>query len=159
MVPSEVAQITPDLYKKTAKNPMPLDSSELTIAQAQSLLAEYSCVTPKVPANAAETITLQNAVKLVAQQTDNQLFGVLADTLEEALTTLAQYTQALSIPMPNPPATPDAPPVYVKLNPGTGLCYAKSYEGTYRGVLISFQSDLTDGLNATYGHLPLNLFS
>jgi hypothetical protein len=137
---------------------MPQDSSELTIPQAQALLAEYSCVTPKVPANAAETIALQNAVKLVAQQTDNQLFGVLANTLDEALTALAQYTKALGIPMPNPPATTDAPPIYLKLNAVTGLCYAKSYEGTYRGVLISFQSDLAEGLNATYGHLPLNLF-
>jgi hypothetical protein len=137
---------------------MPTDTPELTIAQAQALLAEYSCVTPKVPANAAETIALQNAVKLVAQQTDNQLFGVLANTLDEALTALAQYTKALSIPMPNLPAPTDAPPIYLKLNAGTGLCYAKFYEGDYRGVLISFQSDLADGLNATYGHLPLTLF-
>jgi hypothetical protein len=158
MVPSEVAQITPDLYQKTAKNPMPTDNPELTIAQAQALLAEYSCVTPKVPTNAAETIALQTAVKRVAQQTDNQLFGILANTLEEAITTLAQYTQALGISVPQSPTTPDAPPIYLKLNAGTGLCYAKSYEGDYRGVLISFQSDLADGLNATYGHLPLNLF-
>lgn len=128
------------------------------ISQAQALLAEYSCVTPKVPANDAETIALQNAVKLAAQQTDHQLFGILANTLEEALTALAQYTQALGLSMPNPPATDDAPPIYVKYNAGTGLCYAKSYEGDYRGVLISFQSDLSDGINATYGHLPLTLF-
>ena len=138
---------------------MATNSPEMTIAQAQALLAEYSCTTPKVPANAAETIALQTAVKQVAQQTDNQLFGVLADTQEEALIALTQYTKALGISMPNPPSTDSAPPIYVKLNPQTGLCYAKSYEGTYRGVLISFQSDLADGLNATYGHLPLNLFA
>lgn len=134
------------------------DSPDLTIAQAQALLAEYSCTTPKVPADATETLALQNAVKRVAQQSDNQLFGVLADTLEAALHALAEYTQAIGVAMPNPPSADCAPPIYVKFNPQTGLCYAKSYDGSYRGVLISFQSDLVDGINATYGHLPLNLF-
>jgi Domain of unknown function (DUF1824) len=129
-----------------------------TIEQAQALLAEYSCVTPKMPANLAEKSALQKAVKLIAEQTDNQILGILASTPAEALRALREYTQTLNLQMPDPPPLDCTPPIYLKFNPQTGLCYASSYEGSHRGVLISVQSELAERINATYGHLPLDLF-
>jgi hypothetical protein len=61
--------------------------------------------------------------------------------------------------MPASPPTDCPPPIYLKFNPQTGLCYASSYEGSHRGVLLSVQSELAEGINATYGHLPLDLFT
>lgn len=66
-------------------------------------------------------------------------------------------------PTPHPPQMPEsrvpgvaaapaiAGPVYVKFNSATGLCYASTYEGRDRGVLVQLgQQQL--------GHLPLGLF-
>jgi hypothetical protein len=127
--------------------------------QAKSLLAEYSCVTPKTPANLTEKTALQAAVKLIAHQTDRQILGILADTLAAAIQALQEYTKTLELPMPASPPADCPPPIYLKFNPQTGLCYASSYEGSHRGVLLSVQSDLAEGINATYGHLPLDLFA
>jgi Domain of unknown function (DUF1824) len=48
--------------------------------------------------------------------------------------------------------------VYLKFNPRSQRLYVDSYTGQYRGVLVSFQSDLADGYSGTHGHFPLDLF-
>ncbi|HEY9658957.1 MAG TPA: DUF1824 family protein [Allocoleopsis sp.] len=45
----------------------------------------------------------------------------------------------------------------MKFNPNASSCYADSYTGEHRGVLVSCQS-ADDGINEMYGHLPLDLF-
>ncbi|NES92001.1 DUF1824 family protein, partial [Okeania sp. SIO2B9] len=37
--------------------------------------------------------------------------------------------------------------------------HLESYIGEYRGVLVSCQSAEDTGINGTYGHLPLDLFT
>jgi hypothetical protein len=49
--------------------------------------------------------------------------------------------------------------VYLKFNPRSNRLYIDTYQGDYRGGLVSFQSDLTDGYSGTHGHFPLDLFN
>lgn len=48
--------------------------------------------------------------------------------------------------------------VYLKFNTQKMTYYLDSYTGSYRGVLVSCQSE-NDTLVGTYGHFPLDLFA
>jgi hypothetical protein len=48
--------------------------------------------------------------------------------------------------------------VYIKFNTQKKTYYLDSYTGSYRGVLVSCQSE-NDTLVGTYGHFPLDLFA
>lgn len=100
---------------------------------------------------------LIDALKQVQAQSDYQIFGILADTYEEAIATLADFAIAFGYQIPENPASAN-PPIYLKYNPSSRLCYCNTYEGEHRGVLISFQSDFDDGLNDMFGHFPLDLY-
>jgi Domain of unknown function (DUF1824) len=135
-----------------------LETTEfLTTVQAQAILAPFNCIEPKTIQTPAEKLAVQQAVLQLVKVTDNQIFGILADSLEQATQTLNRYTQVMGH---QPPAEipPCSDAVYLKFNPRSGLCYASPYTGEHRGVLISFQSDTADGLNEMCGHLPLDLF-
>jgi uncharacterized protein with PIN domain len=109
---------------------------------------------------------VRQAVLLVASQSDYQMLGVCADTLEQGIGALATYGRALGYE-PNlelgatlaVSAKPQEGAVYIKFNPNSAQCYASPYDGEHRGVLISCQSAEETDVNEMYGHLPLDLFA
>jgi hypothetical protein len=133
-------------------------SSTLALPDAIALLKSYDCGQSTEPPSAAERLSLQQALRLVRQESDRHIFGILASDLEQGLAALQAYTAALEYPAPGDLA-PQAGPVYIKFTPETGKCYVDGYTGHYRGVLVSCQSDIEGGLNLMVGHLPLDLFS
>jgi hypothetical protein len=135
-----------------------LETTEsLTATQAQAILAPFNCLEPQEIKTSAEKLAVQQAVLQLTNITDNQILGILANSLEQATQTLHRYTQAMGHQTPTE-ISPCNDAVYLKFNPRSGLCYASPYIGEHRGVLISFQSDAADGFNKMCGHLPLNLF-
>ncbi|MGL5508894.1 MAG: DUF1824 family protein [Microcoleaceae cyanobacterium] len=48
--------------------------------------------------------------------------------------------------------------MYIKFNGMKQTYHLDSYQGEYRGVLVSCQSSDPQMVNGTYGHLPLDLF-
>jgi Domain of unknown function (DUF1824) len=130
-------------------------AADLTAAQA--CLAEYTCLESRSLATHADQTQLQQALQTVCAASDRQLFGICADSLEQGVAALQSYLQALGYPERYPLDLMEGP-VFIKCNPGRGKCYREAYTGSHRGVLVSCQSDLEEGLNETYGHLPLNLW-
>jgi Domain of unknown function (DUF1824) len=138
----------------------------MNLAAAQALLEAYNCSEQpaSVPTVTEETaapdqqMQLRQALQIVVQACDRQIFGVCADSLAAGVESLASYLQALDQPT-DLKFEPLAGPVYLKFNPSTGRCYRDVYTGHHRGVLVSCQSDFEQGVNGTYGHLPLDLFS
>jgi hypothetical protein len=133
-------------------------ASRLTTPQAQAILAPFNCLTPKSFDSPQEKQAVQQAVLYLAQITDNQILGILASSIAEAIATLQSYTQALGYSLPQTTLEDAEGAVYLKFNPRTNLCHSSPYPEQYRGVLIAFQSDHLDGVNELYGHLPLDLF-
>jgi hypothetical protein len=139
-------------------NISPLDSPALTLPEAHRLLKQFDCLRPADSIITAEQEQLRQAVLLVAKHSDYQIFGICADAIAPAQQSLEAYAKALGYTQkPSFPVIEGA--VYIKFNPKSGLCYADTYTGQHRGVLISCQSAYADQLNDMYGHLPLNLFS
>jgi hypothetical protein len=130
----------------------------ITASQAQAILAPFNGVTLKSFNSLQEKQTVQQAVLHLARVTDNQILGILASSITEAIATLHSYTQALGYSLPQSVEDTGVGAVYLKFNPRTGLCYSSPYLEQYRGVLIAFQSEHPNGINELYGHLPLNLF-
>jgi Domain of unknown function (DUF1824) len=133
----------------------PPGSTQITLAEAQTILKQFDCGSPE--ANASQADLIRNAVLLVAQHSDYQILGICADNVSQGRLALDSYAQALGYKPQG--FTPVEGPVYIKFNPRSGLCYADSYNGDYRGVLVSCQSAYESGVNAIYGHLPLTLFN
>jgi Domain of unknown function (DUF1824) len=132
-------------------------TTSMTTAQAQAILAPFDGLTAKSTVDLAEKMAVQQAVLHLASTTETHLFGIMAADWEGAIAALHSYAKAFGY-IPPAEVSPCSNAVYIKFNPRTGLCYASSYTGTYRGVLIAFQSDLADGVNEMCGHLPLDLF-
>ena len=130
-------------------------SAELT-ATIQ-FLKKFESLQGRVAIAPSEKGEVIQALKKVQDQSDFQIFGILADTYEEAIATLADFAPAFGYEVPPNPNPADAP-IYLKYNPSTRLCYCDTYKGEHRGVLISFQSDFVDGLNEMLGHFPLDLY-
>ncbi|HEY9621678.1 MAG TPA: DUF1824 family protein [Crinalium sp.] len=134
--------------------PSPL---QITLEDAHNILKQFDCANPASDI-AADSETIRQSVLLVAQHSDYQILGICADTIDEGRLALETYAKALDYAPQLAPSSLDGP-VYIKFNPKTGLCYADSYLGHYRGVLVSCQSAYESGVNTMYGHLPLNLFA
>ncbi|MGD1904147.1 MAG: DUF1824 family protein [Geitlerinemataceae cyanobacterium] len=100
---------------------------------------------------------LRQALAIVAEHCDYQIFGVCAGDGVAAIRALHAYTDALGYDRP-PELAPIAEAAYIKYNPKTDLCYINPYEGNERGVLVSCQSVYDTGIRDIYGHLPLDLF-
>jgi hypothetical protein len=137
----------------------------LTLTAAQTLLEQYSCLeSQSLPALAAVS-ELQMALRQVVSASDRQIFGVCAETLSAGWSGLQIYLQSLGLAVPSPDSLgamdPEqvTGPVYIKFNSSNGRCFWEPYTGVFRGVLVSCQSDFDDGINGTYGHLPLDLFN
>jgi len=130
--------------------------SLLSVAEADRLLKQFDCLTPN-QAERLDRAQLQAALRLVADHSDYQMLGVCADSLAEAQIALQDYASALGY-SPEGNLEPLEGAVYIKFNPRSGRCYADTYPGSHRGVLVSCQSADADGINQMYGHLPLNLW-
>lgn len=127
--------------------------SAIDLATAQTLLASFDCQTPPE----IDPSQLREALLQVAQASDYQFLGICADSIDQAKSALATYAKALNY---SPCDLPDlAGAVYVKFNGRSGGGYAEPYGGFSRGVLVSCQSADADGVNATYGPLPIDLFA
>ncbi|MEQ8974864.1 MAG: DUF1824 family protein [Coleofasciculus sp. C1-SOL-03] len=134
------------------------NSTPLSISDAQALLAPFNCIESQPVVADAEKEKLRQALRLLAEQSDYQIFGICADTAAQGLSALKTYAQALGY-QPNLDLTPIEGAVYIKYNGNSGLCYIDSYTGEHRGVLVSCQSSFEGGINEMYGHLPLDLFT
>jgi hypothetical protein len=129
----------------------------LTVVVAQEILSKFNCLEVAPSVTSEEKALIREALLLLVSLSDYQILGICADTTAEALLALTTYSQALGYePDTNLKAVEGS--VYIKFNGKNGLCYIDSYTGNHRGVLVSCQSYYDGGLNAMYGHLPLDLF-
>lgn len=133
------------------------NSINLTLQSAQELLQSFNCLEGKTVSSESEKDLIRQALLLLTKHSDYQIFGVCADTTTQGLAALKNYAEALGY-KPNLDITPIDGPVYIKNNPKSGLFYIDSYTGAHRGVLVSYQSSESEGINQMYGHLPLDLF-
>ena len=132
--------------------------NQLTVPEALKLLKNYSSIRVKIPQSDAEKQTLQQALLLIVGQSESSNLGVCADRLDHGLTALSSYLKAFGYPFQFDQAVSDINnPVYLKYNSQKMSYYLDSYTGTYRGVLVSCQSE-DDTIAGTYGHFPLDLF-
>jgi Domain of unknown function (DUF1824) len=138
------------------------DSLPLDRQTAHQLLKQYE------EAGVGESLDrarIRQALLYVASLSDYQMLGVCADTLEQGIHALAGYAEALGY-RPDlelgatlaVSAEQHEGSVYIKFNPNSAQCYASSYDGEHRGVLVSCQSAEETDINEMYGHLPLDLF-
>jgi Domain of unknown function (DUF1824) len=132
----------------------------MSIEEALKLLKEYGCIQLKIAQSPEEEDALRQAILLVNQGSESINLGICADNIVLGLQALKSYLQVLGYPLPNtlPEDSPEQGAVYIKYNTQRQASYLDAYTGTYRGVLISCQSE-NDQLVGTYGHFPLDLFS
>lgn len=130
----------------------------LDLASALKVLRQFLCI-DRIPADRLpDSATVQAALAQVAEASDYQIFGVCADDRATGQLALYQYMAALGYDeRPEVPGVEGA--IYIKYNPKMRSCHAEGYEGQHRGVLVSCQSAYEDGVNETFGHLPLDLFA
>jgi hypothetical protein len=131
------------------------DSIPLDRQTAHQLLKQFEKSGAKPSLDRA---TIRQALLQVASRSDYQMLGVCADTLDQGIRALSGYAEALGY---RPDLTLEAleGAVYIKFNPNSAQCYATSYDGEHRGVLVSCQSAEETDINEMYGHLPLDLFA
>lgn len=132
----------------------------LTISAAEKVLGDLRD-RPTI-SDPEERDRLVAALQVLQSAADYQMFGVCAESQAAGLQGLQAYTRHFGAEIPTTllaelPSL--AGPVYLKFNPRSQRLYVDTYDGTYRGVLISFQSDIADGYNGTQGHFPLELFA
>ena len=134
-----------------------LDSENLTLAAAQDLLKQFTCVDRSPTLITLDPVLVRQALLLIAAHSDYQILGICADTINQAATALKTYLAALGYDA-TPAISPLEGAVYVKFNPNRDRCHVSPYDGNHRGVLVSCQSAYDSGINETFGHLPLDLF-
>lgn len=123
---------------------------------AEQVLQQFICVDSASP-QPFDYALIREALLLVASLSDYQILGICADNAEQGLRSLSSYSTALGYEtLPEIRAISGA--VYIKYNPMRERAYMEPYTGVHRGVLVSCQSDYSDGVNDTFGHLPLDLF-
>jgi Domain of unknown function (DUF1824) len=131
-----------------------INLQEPQIVEARSLLLRYQDPTKILP-NPSDT---RQALLTLIPAIDRIMLGICASSFLEGNLALQQYSHALNLPLLLP--TPElAGSVYIKYNPTLSNCYASTYLGLDRGVLIAAQSDDLTRLNEMFGHLPLDLFA
>jgi Domain of unknown function (DUF1824) len=131
----------------------------ITISAAEQVLQDLKDLDQT--ATAEQRTQIQAALQTLTAAADYQMFGVCAEQQLAGLQALQSYaqhfgyllTEAMGQELPQV-----AGAVYLKFNPRSQRLYVDGYNGTYRGVLVSFQSDLADGYSGTHGHFPLDLF-
>lgn len=131
----------------------------LSVDEALTILKEYSCLQIKIVDFEADKHKLRQAIKIVSDLCVTENIGICADNFKEGFTSLKSYLKALGISekLEFSSTAPRQTPIYIKFNTETMSYYVDYYTGSYRGVLISCQSD-HHNLVGIYGHFPLNLF-
>ncbi|MCL6435987.1 MAG: DUF1824 family protein [Leptolyngbyaceae cyanobacterium HOT.MB2.61] len=135
-----------------------LNADNLTLESARKVLRRFICLDQTTAELAPDRVQVRQALLLVANHSDYQIFGICADSTDQANAALKDYLNALGYEQ-RPEVSPQEGAVYVKFNPRTGRCHADSYTGNHRGVLVSCQSAYDEDVNETFGHLPLDLWS
>jgi hypothetical protein len=132
-------------------------SNNLTIADAERVLWELSDLDID-SATLERRSQISEALDYLTNQSDYHIFGICANTTDEALRVLQNYAAHFRYELleSNLPAIADG--VYIKYNPRSRRYHSDNYKGAYRGVLISFHTDFTDGYSGTHGHFPLDLY-
>lgn len=131
---------------------------ELSLQDAQQLLQRFTCVGTPPLSIAFDKTQVRTALRLMVERSDYQIFGICADSLDEGTRALYTYLQALGHGG-EPSIPPTEGSLYIKFNALNGRCHSEPYTGAHRGVLVSCQSAFADGVNETFGHLPLDLFA
>ncbi len=134
-------------------------NGSLTVESALKLLKDYNCLQLKTVELEIEREQLREAIKLIVSLSEYENFGICADNAQEGFTALGNYLKALFYETTLQPVfnADDKSPVYIKLNTKTMNYYLDTYNGSYRGVLISCQGENAN-FAGTYGHFPLDLF-
>ncbi len=134
-------------------------NTNLSVDEALKILKDYSCLQIKIVDFEADKNKLRQAIKIVSSLCETENIGICADNFQEGFKTLESYLKSLGIckNLEKLATAPRQTPVYIKFNTETMSYYVDYYSGSYRGVLISCQSD-NHNLVGTYGHFPLNLF-
>ena len=132
-------------------------TNHLTIADAERILWELSDLD-------SDSIVLEQrhqicaALDYLTRQADYHIFGICADRTETAVKSLREYANHFQYELPDTPLPNIDNGIYLKYNPRSRRYHTDSYQGQYRGVLISFHTDFTDGYSGTHGHFPLDLY-
>ncbi|WP_421654856.1 DUF1824 family protein [Leptothermofonsia sp. ETS-13] len=134
-----------------------LNADHLTLESAQKVLRRFISLDQTTGELAPDKALVRQALLLVANHSDYQIFGICADSSDQAAIALMNYLKALGYEQ-MPEVSAQEGPVYVKFNPKTGRCHADTYTGGHRGVLVSCQSAYDGDVNETFGHLPLDLW-
>ncbi len=135
--------------------------NNLTVEEAEKILNQFTCLNIQSLPSPEEKSKTRAALLLLTKLSDYQMLGVCASSLKEGFSALKPYLEAIGY---NSSTLDDSAfqvegPVYIKFNGKRESYHADSYTGEYRGVLVSCQSEDGEGVNGTYGHLPLDLFS
>jgi len=132
----------------------------MNLSEAVKLLKQYSCTLVKIPGSEAEKKELQTAVIDVVNASEWENLGICADNSESGCKILTSYLKALGYPVEFDRALIKASnsPVYIKYNTQKLSHHLDSYDGDYRGVLISCQTE-NDAIAGTYGYFPADLFN
>jgi Domain of unknown function (DUF1824) len=112
-------------------------------------------------ATAVQRETIRHALQALANTADYLIFGVCADSQLAGLAALKGYVHHFGYDLTDALAQPFSQisgAVYLKFNPRSQRFLMDGYTGAYRGVLVSFQSDIAQGYSGTHGHFPLDLF-
>lgn len=136
-------------------------STPLTVEAAQKILESFTCLEMQSLESDTDKEVVRQAIGLVARFSDYQILGVCANSETEGFLALDSYLKALGYSVPTQRAADAAVtgPIYIKFNTLKNSYYVDSYQGIYRGVLVSCQSPQDSGINGTYGHFPLDLFA
>ncbi|MBD2189686.1 DUF1824 family protein [Pseudanabaena mucicola] len=132
-------------------------SNHLTIADAERILWELSDLDSDT-ATSDRRSQICEALDYLTKQADYHIFGICAETTQDAMQALQNYTVHFRYELPAVDLPDIADGIYLKYNPRSRRYHCDNYQGTYRGVLISFHTDFTDGYSGTQGHFPLDLF-
>lgn len=133
----------------------------LTVAEAELFLKSFTCVDVESIISEDHRCKIRAALQVVVRASDYQMLGVCAPSLSLGLGALRSYLLGIGYDQPLiiSEEKDQNEPVYIKFHSLKGSYYVDAYNGVYRGVLISCQSAFADGINATFGHFPLDLFS
>lgn len=135
-------------------------STNLPIEEALQLLKQFSCSAIATTELEIEPEQLRQALLLVTSLSESENLGVCADNAQQGFAALSNYLKALGYQADfDPTLTSDIQgAVYIKFSTQKMSYYFDSYTGSYRGVLVSCQSE-DNKLVGTYGHFPLDLFT
>jgi Domain of unknown function (DUF1824) len=131
----------------------------MTIPEADQALRKLQDLGAAASVEQREAI--RQSLQVLTKAADYHTIGMCADDQATGLTALQSYAKHFGYDITADlitalPAINGS--VYLKFNPRSNRLYIDTYQGDYRGGLVSFQSDLADGYNGTHGHFPLDLF-